>query len=73
MSLLLTDSRYVAMHAMEENSSSHSHDHSPQANGYMEANTNNPPKATGPTLRDTLATTVGMLVPLVTQIGGHHH
>ncbi|TQW00350.1 Zinc/iron permease [Cordyceps javanica] len=64
---------YVAMHAMEENGASHSHDHGPQSNGYMETNTNNPPKASGPALRDTLATTVGMLVPLLTQIGGHHH
>ncbi|OAR01779.1 hypothetical protein LLEC1_03324 [Akanthomyces lecanii] len=64
---------YVAMHAMEENSASHSHDHGLQSNGYMEANTNSPPKSSGPALRDTLATTAGMLVPLLTQIGGHHH
>ncbi|KAJ6788316.1 hypothetical protein PWT90_05128 [Aphanocladium album] len=64
---------YVAMHAMEENGSSHSHDHATQSNGYMEASTNNPAKSSGPALRDTLATTVGMLVPLLTQIGGHHH
>lgn len=61
------------MHAMEENGSSHSHDHGAQSNGYMEAGTNNPPKPSGPALRDTLATTAGMLVPLLTQIGGHHH
>lgn len=61
------------MHAMEENSSSGSHNHGPPSNGYMETSTNNPPKASGPALRDTLATTAGMLVPLLTQIGGHHH
>ncbi|KAM3473109.1 hypothetical protein MY8738_008553 [Beauveria namnaoensis] len=64
---------YVAMHAMEENGASHSHDQGPQSNGYMETNTNVPAKPSGPALRDTLATTVGMLVPLLTQIGGHHH
>ncbi|OAA71389.1 Zinc/iron permease [Cordyceps fumosorosea ARSEF 2679] len=66
---------YVAMHAMEENGASgHGHDHgSQQSNSYIETSTNNPAKPAGPALRDTLATTVGMLVPLLTQIGGHHH
>lgn len=60
------------MHAMEENGS-HSHDQGPAANGYMEAGTANQRKAQGPALRDTLATTVGMVLPLLTQFGHHHH
>jgi len=60
------------MHAMQEDSSaSHTHDHS-GSNGYAENSSSqrNKPK---PQMRDTFAAVGGMLIPLLTQIGGHHH
>jgi zinc transporter 9 len=68
-------SRYVAMHAMQEDSSphSHSHDAGPGLNGYAESNATTQRKVKGPQMRDTLATVVGMLLPLLTQLGGGHH
>lgn len=59
---------YVAMHAMQE-SGSHSHD-ATGSNGYAEGPTQRKPD--GPSVRDTLATTGGMLLPLLTQFGHHH-
>ena len=61
------DSRYVAMHAMQEDSV---HEH-PVSNGYADGNSSqrNKPK---PQMRDTLAAVGGMLIPLLTQIGHHH-
>ncbi|EKD11892.1 uncharacterized protein L3040_004108 [Drepanopeziza brunnea f. sp. 'multigermtubi'] len=55
---------YVAMHAMQEDSSEHSH---PSSNVYAE-NTS-PRKLQKPQMRDTLAAVGGMLIPLLTQIG----
>lgn len=54
------------MHAMNEESGSgpdHGHGH-----GYAE-----PGAHKGPQLRDTLITVIGMLLPLLTQFGHHHH
>lgn len=66
----MTDmNRYVAMHAMQEDSHpEHSHSSS---NGYAEINPSQrkQPKST---MRDTLAAVGGMLIPLLTQIGHHH-
>ncbi|KAF7560322.1 hypothetical protein G7046_g3821 [Stylonectria norvegica] len=61
---------YVAMHAMQEDSGSHNHDHG--SNGYAESSSSSQRKPKGPQMRDTLATVVGMLVPLLTQFGHHH-
>jgi hypothetical protein len=59
--------RYVAMHAMQEDSS---HDHS-TSNGYAEGggSQRNKPK---PQMKDTLAAVGGMFIPLLTQLGHHH-
>ncbi|KAH6890389.1 Zinc/iron permease [Thelonectria olida] len=64
---------YVAMHAMQEDSSPHSHGHDHSINGYAEGNAPAQRKPKGPQMRDTLATIGGMLVPLLTQFGHHHH
>jgi solute carrier family 39 (zinc transporter), member 9 len=63
------------MHVMnEENGSDHSHGHGHSANGYADNGTNaHQRKQKGPQMRDTLATMVGMLLPLLAQLGGHHH
>lgn len=61
------------MHAMQEDGS---HDHGPSANGMTTdpgSGTSGSKKQHGPTMRDTIATVVGMLVPLLAQMGGHHH
>ncbi|KEY69413.1 hypothetical protein S7711_05727 [Stachybotrys chartarum IBT 7711] len=64
---------YVAMHAMQEEGSSHGHDHASSSNGgYGESSSNVPRKAKGPQMRDTLATVAGMALPLLTQFGHHH-
>ncbi|KAK0385822.1 hypothetical protein NLU13_6999 [Sarocladium strictum] len=64
---------YVAMHAMQEDGGGH--EHGTSANGFADAGSGIPGarKPKGPTMRDTLATVVGMLVPLLAQMGGHHH
>ncbi|POR37157.1 Zinc transporter ZIP9, partial [Tolypocladium paradoxum] len=63
---------YVAMHAMQEDGGSYSHDHGSGSNGYAEAASANQRKPRGPQMRDTLATVVGMFLPLLTQFGHHH-
>jgi solute carrier family 39 (zinc transporter), member 9 len=60
--------RYVAMHAMQEDSGSHEHGTS---NGYAEGGSMQR-KQPKPQMRDTLAAVGGMLIPLLTQIGHHH-
>ncbi|KAH8169641.1 ZIP zinc transporter domain-containing protein [Sarocladium implicatum] len=64
---------YVAMHAMQEDAGSHDHGHG--ANGFTDAAAGTPAakKQQGPRMQDTLATVVGMLLPLLAQLGGHHH
>jgi zinc transporter 9 len=63
------------MHAMQEEGSSHNHGHDATSglNGYAEGNSTPQRKPKGPQMRDTLATMVGMLLPLLTQFGHHHH
>ena len=64
--------RYVAMHAMEEDSASSGHDHHPGSNGYADGpGPGSQRKQSRPQMRDTLATVVGMLLPLLTQFGHH--
>jgi hypothetical protein len=63
--------RYVAMHAMQEDSGGH--DHAAEANGFADGGATITRKQQGPRMQDTLATVVGMLLPLLTQFGHHHH
>lgn len=63
--------RYVAMHAMQEGEAGSSHD-AINANGYAESPNMGPRKQTRPQMRDTIATVVGMLLPLLLQFGHHH-
>lgn len=71
---MLTDgpSRYVAMHAMQEDSGFVGHEHPSGINGYAEGNSAVQRKQARPQMRDTLATVGGMLLPLLTQFGHHH-
>ncbi|KAI0166378.1 ZIP zinc transporter-domain-containing protein [Xylariaceae sp. FL1272] len=61
---------YVAMHAMQDTESASGHDIGSGVNGYAE--TNGIRKHGHPQLRETLATMIGMLLPLLTQFGHHH-
>lgn len=61
--------RYVAMHAMQEDSPAHEH---PTSNGYGENGMASQRKQRGPQMRDTFAAVGGMLIPLLTQFGHHH-
>jgi solute carrier family 39 (zinc transporter), member 9 len=63
--------RYVAMHAMQEDSAGHEHSHS-SSNGYADGGPASQRKQPRPQMRDTLAAVAGMLLPLLTQIGHHH-
>ena len=67
---VLTLHRYVAMHAMQEDSATHNHDQ-PISNGYSDGSSSQrrPPK---PQMRDTIAAVGGMLIPIITQFGHHH-
>ncbi|KAH7313352.1 Zinc/iron permease [Stachybotrys elegans] len=63
---------YVAMHAMQDDASAHGHEHSSSSNGYAEGGASAQRKVRGPQMRDTMATMVGMMLPLLTQFGHHH-
>ncbi|KAI0181080.1 Zinc/iron permease [Hypoxylon sp. FL1284] len=58
---------YVAMHAMQEGDSPSGHDGG--ANGYTDAAQR---KHAHPQMRETLATMIGMFLPILTQFGHHH-
>ncbi|KAI1781430.1 Zinc/iron permease [Hypoxylon cercidicola] len=58
---------YVAMHAMQEGDSPSGHDVG--ANGYADAAQR---KHAHPQMRETLATVIGMFLPILTQFGHHH-
>ncbi|KAI8963538.1 Zinc/iron permease [Daldinia sp. FL1419] len=60
---------YVAMHAMQEGDSPSGHDVGSIANGYADSG---PRKHAHPQMRETLATVIGMFLPLLTQFGHHH-
>ncbi|KAI1268598.1 ZIP zinc transporter-domain-containing protein [Xylariaceae sp. FL1019] len=61
---------YVAMHAMQDTESVSGHDIGSGVNGYAEPNGMR--KHGHPQIRETLATMIGMLLPLLTQFGHHH-
>ncbi|KAI1304316.1 Zinc/iron permease [Xylaria venustula] len=61
---------YVAMHAMQEGESP-SHDIGAGVSGYADGSISQR-KHAHPQMRETLATVVGMLLPLLTQFGHHH-
>ena len=60
------------MHAMQEDAIPHGSEHGSGANGYAEGGSTTQRKPKGPQIRDTIATVVGMLLPLLTQFGHHH-
>ncbi|KAI1144336.1 Zinc/iron permease [Hypoxylon sp. FL0543] len=60
---------YVAMHAMQEGDSPSGHDVGSLANGYADGSQR---KHAQPQMRETLATVIGMFLPLLTQFGHHH-
>lgn len=59
------------MHAMQEDAA-HGQEHAHGLNGYADGSAAHLRKPKGPQMRDTLATIVGMLLPLLTQFGHHH-
>ncbi|KAI1826198.1 Zinc/iron permease [Xylaria intraflava] len=61
---------YVSMHAMQEGESP-SHDVGSGVNGYSDGGISQR-KQTHPQMRETLATIIGMLLPLLTQFGHNH-
>lgn len=63
--------RYVAMHAMQEDSGGYTHEHQ-SSNGYADGGSSMQRKQAKPQMRDTFAAVGGMLIPLLTQIGHHH-
>jgi solute carrier family 39 (zinc transporter), member 9 len=70
--MLMSRPRYVAMHAMQEDSGTQGHEHHSSMNGYSDGTGVSQKKQTKPQMRDTLATVGGMLLPLLTQFGHHH-
>lgn len=58
------------MHAMQDGESG-SHE-AVSGNGYAESPTLGQRKQGRPQMRDTIATVIGMLLPLLTQFGHHH-
>lgn len=58
------------MHAMQEGDGA-GHEPSSGPNGYADSHTTQR-KQSKPQMRDTLATVVGMLIPMLTQFGHHH-
>ncbi|KAK7753434.1 hypothetical protein SLS62_004509 [Diatrype stigma] len=63
---------YVAVHAMQEGDSPSGHDLSSGTNGYADSNGMAQRKHSQPQMRDTLATMIGMLLPLLAQFGHSH-
>ncbi|KAI0127538.1 ZIP metal ion transporter-like protein [Xylariales sp. AK1849] len=63
---------YVAMHAMQEGDSVSPHETGQGANGYADSPSLGQRKQSRPQMRDTIATVVGMLLPLLTQFSHHH-
>jgi zinc transporter 9 len=67
---MTNEPRYVAMHAMQEDSGAHNHEHT-GSNGYLDGGSS-ARKQPKPQMRDTLAAVGGMLIPLLTQFGHDH-
>lgn len=58
------------MNAMQEDAGVHNHEHGgSNMNGYSEGNSAHQRKQKGPQMRDTIATVVGMGIPLLAQLG----
>ncbi|KAL2201437.1 Zinc/iron permease [Corynascus similis CBS 632.67] len=64
---------YVAMHAMQEENNPAGYEHHPSSNGYSETGIPSSRRKAKLEIRDTLATVVGFLLPLLTRFGHHHH
>jgi zinc transporter 9 len=60
------------MHAMQEENNSAGHDHS-GGNGYSEGGGSSNRRQGKLQMRDTIATVVGFMLPLLTRFGHHHH
>ncbi|OBT86134.1 hypothetical protein VE02_05425 [Pseudogymnoascus sp. 03VT05] len=67
---------YVAMHAMQDDAAGHEHGSGSTLNGFGDGGGGGGgaggKRGGKPVLRDTVASVVGMLIPLVTQVGHHH-
>jgi zinc transporter 9 len=61
------------MHAMQEENNHLGHEHQPGSNGYAEGGSTSHKRQGKLQMRDTLATVVGFLLPLLTRFGHHHH
>lgn len=61
------------MHAMQEENHSGGHDHHSSGNGYAEGGGSPHRKQSQLQMRDTIATVVGFMLPLLTRFGHHHH
>lgn len=68
--VLTGDISYVAMHAMQEGESP-GHEMGSGVNGYTDGSSSQR-KHAHPQMRETLATMIGMLLPLLTVLGHHH-
>ncbi|KAK4123589.1 Zinc/iron permease [Parathielavia appendiculata] len=64
---------YVAMHAMQEENHSAGFDHHSSSNGYADSGVPSNRRPGKLQMRDTLATLVGFVLPLLTRFGHHHH
>jgi zinc transporter 9 len=60
------------MHAMQEENHP-GHDHHSSGNGYAEGGGSAHRKQSKLQIRDTVATVVGFMLPLLTRFGHHHH
>jgi zinc transporter 9 len=61
------------MHAMQEENHSAGFDHHSGGNGYAEGGGPSHRRQGKLQMRDTLATVVGFVLPLLTRFGHHHH
>ena len=59
------------MQAMQEEGSGHTHEPIGM-NGYGEVGQASQRKARGPQIKDTIATVIGMLLPIIAQLGHSH-
>ncbi len=60
------------MHAMQEEHNPPAHEHHSSGNGYAENGAAAQKRQSKPQMRDTIATMIGILLPLLTQFGHHH-